>query len=704
MSEFTFQWPAALSLLLLALPLIALLRYARQQRLEVIKAIGGGLPTHRRLRDVLRVLAFICLVLALARPGYSPRMESTSRTGRDVVFALDVSRSMLAQDVPPSRLEVAKQGIRDALEQFSNERVGLIVYGGSASILCPLTNDYAFVLYMLEQAHPRSVDFGGTTLQSAIEKAVDQVFIKGREGVQDLIILTDGEDNGSRFDKTLELLKNHSVDTLLVGLGDPLSGSPIPIQNADGGTSFLEEDGSTVYTQLDDEALRALAAENERIHYLPVGTTPFNLGKLYQEYAKDLSVDANESESGIRIYQEAAPYLLMIALLLLSFSECWATSRLQIGHAVLAACMIYSMLPTPVQASNPALVSSFDEALSSLKNGNFETASSQFEEVYSYANAHNAAPEVLASIQFNRGLSLVQLAQTSATTDPQVALNYAQSAELSFLSAKRYSGKLERAGIRLESTNLLMQQLQDQIEAQAQANEDLQEQLQALIEQLQHLLEQQHSLRTNLQATDPERFSQRRRKPKPIEPAPNVLSELTQAMIRQQKQCIEDAVAIKQTMDSINQQLTTPQLNMPGFESLLAEPLRLFSQVQDAQSRSINLLSEWNHWIDAHDNLQIIEQRIQEIIKLLSNDSNQNSEDSDEYEEMEDDYDYMEDSEDSMPSSEAMQGDLAASSEMQALPEPNYSADDILMEEQGSLQFRQQKRAEANAAQVEKDY
>ena len=202
MSDFTFQWPFALALLLLILPLAALLGYARKQRLAVIQAFGGTLPTHRRLRDILRVVAFACLVCALARPGYAPQIESTSRTGRDVVFALDVSRSMLAQDVPPSRLEVAKQGIREALDQFSNQRVGLIVYGGSASILCPLTSDYAFARYMLDQAHPRSVDFGGTTLQAAIEKAVDQVFIDGRENVQDLIILTDGEDGSMKTQST----------------------------------------------------------------------------------------------------------------------------------------------------------------------------------------------------------------------------------------------------------------------------------------------------------------------------------------------------------------------------------------------------------------------------------------------------------------------------------------------------------------------
>ncbi|MGZ0709606.1 VWA domain-containing protein [Coraliomargarita sp. W4R53] len=704
MSDFVFQWPAALALLLFTLPLIALLRYARKQRLAVIRSMGGGRSTHRRLRDVLRVLAFACLVLALARPGYAPRMESTSRTGRDVVFALDVSRSMLAQDVPPSRLEVAKQGIRDALDQFTNERVGLIVYGGSASILCPLTNDYEFARYMLEQAHPRSVDFGGTTLQSAIEKAVDQVFIAGREEVQDLIILTDGEDNGSRFEKALELLNEASVDTLLIGIGDPHNGSPIPVKNEDGGTTFLEQNGSTVYTQLDGEALRALAADSTRIQYLPVGTTPFNLGKIYQDYAQELPVDANDSENGIRIYQEAAPYLLIVALILLLLSECWGASGLQVGQAALLLCTLYAATPAEMAAAAPAVESAFSAAIDTFKAGDFEAANTQFSEVYDYATSHDAAPRTLAPIQFNRGLSLIQLAQANAEANPQTALNYAQSAELAFLSAKRYQSELTRAGIRLEATSQLIGQLKAHIEAQEQADADLQAQMEKLIELLQALLDQQTQLRQSLEATDPERFNNRRKKPAPVEPAPEIVANLSQSMVAQQNLRIEESAQIRSLMEAIDRQLTPPDIDLPDFETVLTEPLRLFTKVQAEQGQSVNLLAAWIHWPDARDNLQVIEQTIKEILELLSSDSDQNSEESEEYEDMEEDYDYSEDSEESMSSSDAMQGDFAAAAEMQALPEPNYSADDILMEEQGSLQFRQQKRAAANAAKVENDY
>ena len=241
-SMFTFQWPSALLLICLLIPISWLQHRARRERIIILRSMGADRKTHRPIQDGLRLIAWALIALAVARPGYAPYQEANSQTGRDVVFALDVSQSMLARDVPPNRLEVAKQGIRDALDQFSNERVALIVYAGSASILCPLTYDYDFVRYMLEQANPRTVDFGGTTLQSAIEKAVDQIFDPERDGVQDLVILSDGGDHGSRMERVETLLAESNTGLLIVGLGDPSNGSPILLPQEDGSLQTLEID------------------------------------------------------------------------------------------------------------------------------------------------------------------------------------------------------------------------------------------------------------------------------------------------------------------------------------------------------------------------------------------------------------------------------------------------------------------------------
>jgi hypothetical protein len=702
MSGFAFQWPAALALLLLAIPLALLLGYARGQRLKLIQAMGGGMTTHRRLRDVLRVLAFVLLVLAFARPGHSPRIESTSRTGRDVVFALDVSQSMLAEDATPSRLEVAKQGIRDSLNIFGSERVGLVVYAGSASILCPLTYDYDFVRYMLEQAHPRSVDFGGTTLQSAVEKSVDQVFMEGRGGVQDFVVLTDGGDHGSKIAKVVELIEANQVDVLVIGLGDPNRGSPIRVEDEEGNAQWLEDDGQTVYTKLDDASLRAFAAKTASAEYMAAGVRPFNLGQVYLEYAADKQVESAESESGVKVYQEAAVFFLLPGLLLLLLSECWGSRGLQFGSAALWL-VVLAHIPVDLKAADQQFRTGFDEAVDLLQAGSYEDAELAFSALYGNAVEESASPGDLAALQFNRGLCMIRLSELQAEQNPAVALSYAENAQVAFLSAKRYNPELQRAGVRLETTAEYMSVLQAVIEAQREAQDVLNAEMEALVARLQTLQEAQQKLRHESHAKDVDRKPPRknRNEPPPVVVPPEDARESSKLFVNTQGELHAEAKDIK-----VNMQAIDVQVAMPNSESIMTEPLRLMEVALGAQLKAKELFADWGGWPTARVEQQLVERTIEEILELLAASSEQEYDESEDWEEYEEDceYEYMEDSEESMNSSEAMQGDFVAASEMQALPTPNYSVDDILMEEQGSLQFRQQKRASANAAKVEKDY
>lgn len=688
MSEFIFQWPAALTLLLLSLPLVLLLAHARKQRLRLIQAMGGGHPTHRRLRDVLRVIAFILLVLAFARPGYNPRTESTSRSGRDVVFAIDVSQSMLAEDASPSRLEVAKQGVRDALYTFGNERVGLIVYAGSASILCPLTYDYDFVRYMLDQANTRTVNFGGTTVQSAVEKAVDQVYIEGRNDVQDLIVMTDGGDHGSVITKTIDLLNEKGVDTLLIGLGSPHEGSPIKIKDEEGNTKLLQYQGNPVYTKLDDAALRAFAAKSNRVEYLPLATQPFNLGQIYLDYAQDKQIDAASSESGIVIYQEAALFFLIPALLLLLLSECWGARGLQLGHALV---VIYC-LSTPFESeATDSFEMTFEAALTTLESGELEEASTLFHELYIGATANNASPAQIAAIQYNRGLAL--LAQSKTQESPQLALRFTEDAQVLFLQAKRNAPSLDRAGEHIQHTSELATELRVQIEALAEQNEKINEQMETLIALLNELLDAQSKLRGDVENSQKEGKE----------------SEQIKTYLKRQNDARAEALVIQKLMSQIDdtmkaQAKEAPPSAMATEDTVMTEPLRLIMRAQISQESAALNLKKVDSWPLSRELLLDVEHNIEAILELLANDSQQDPSESDEWDEYDEDYDDMGESDESMSSSEAMDGDFAAGSEMQELPIPNYSAEDILLEEQGSQQFRQQKRANANAAKVEKDF
>lgn len=680
MNEFIFQWPIALLALLGTFPLVWMLGVARRKRIQLIEAMGGGHPTHRKLRDVLRVLAYILLILALARPGYAPHTEATSRTGRDVVFAIDVSQSMLAEDAPPSRLEVAKQGVRDALHSFGNERVGLVVYAGSASILCPLTYDYDFVRYMLEQANPRTVDFGGTTLQAAVEKVVDQVFMDGRDGVQDLIVLTDGGDHGSTITQTVDLLNKKGIDTLLLGLGNPHQGAPIQLTDNEGKVTLLEYQGRPVYTKLDDAALREFAAQSQRVDYLPVATQAFNLGQIYLDYAKNKPTDASDSENGVTIYQEAAFFFMLPALLLLIIAEGWTRGALKSVGAVVI-CGLLLLQPQAKAAEEYELA--YQAALHSLSSGAYEDAAASLADLYRSSSEQSTHSNRLAAVQFNRGLALIGLSTVQETST--AALSYAQLAQQAFLSAKRYDAKLERASIRLQMTASRLAELQVDIAEQKVLEQQTKEQMEILITQLQALLKAQTELRQQVNQTTPQ-------------------TQAARAFLQRQQQLKDNASTIQSLMVRLDSQIQIPLEAMPDSQSLFSEPIQLILKTQDSQQSAARYLNNFERWpLSGELQLDAIHS-IEKILELLTDEQQQAASDDEEYEDMEDDEEYTYESEESMISSESMSGDLAAGSEMQALPVPNYSAEDILMEEQGSQQFRQQKRASSNAGKVEKDF
>lgn len=611
MSTLTFQWPAALLLLLITPLLIWLLAYARKQRLNLIQALGGQYPTHRRLRDVLRVSAFVLLVVALARPGYDPKMESVSRTGRDVVFALDVSRSMLAEDVLPSRLEVAKQAIRDALDVMGNERVGLVAYAGSASILCPLTYDYDFVRYSLEQAHPRTVDFGGTTLQSAVEKTVDQVFLDGRAGVQDLVVLTDGGDHGSQNPRIVEMLQDKQVDVLLVGLGDTQQGAPIRIKDDEGRLSLLEVDGETVLTKLEDESLRAFTALYPQSEYVAVGTRPFHLGELYIEYAANKGSQSTDNETGILTYKEAAPALLVPAIILLLLSELWGARGLRWSSWIWLPFAVAHLQPH-ADAASTSFKEQFALAEKLYEAGEFVEAEEAFAGLYTDATADSAAAEDLAAVQFNHGMCFLRLAEAEGG-NLGAALSYTRQAQLAYLSAKRNDRSLQRAGMRLQSTAVTIAELEQALRDQQAADALIQEAMEALVERLKQLLADQSALRTECEASDVPRKRPAKSPQTPIA-QPADAGEQAKRFAERQALLVNESRAIHGLMEALDEQLSIPVDGLDP-DSILREPMVLIGQTEFEQKHAVDSLKQWNSWPRARNHQSAAERLIETILK-----------------------------------------------------------------------------------------
>lgn len=313
--------------LLWVIPLLAaILLYAAHKRRQALERFAEpALLAHisttvsavrRRWKAVLLLAAFAFAVVALARPAWNPVAQEVQRKGRDVVFLLDVSKSMLAEDLAPNRLERAKLLILDSVEKLRGDRVALVVFAGTAVVKCPLTHDYGFLRMALEEVSPGSVTRGGTLIGDAIRAAIEQVFDNQERDFRDVVLITDGEDHESFPVEAARKLGELGVRLIAIGLGDENQGKRIPITGADGRRTFLKYNGQEVWSKLDADSLRTMVDATPGGRYLNVATGTIDLGDVYVK----LIASAGRTELGatmIERYEEKFQIFLTLAFILL---------------------------------------------------------------------------------------------------------------------------------------------------------------------------------------------------------------------------------------------------------------------------------------------------------------------------------------------------------------------------------------------------
>jgi Ca-activated chloride channel family protein len=239
------------------------------------------------LRPVVRLgLVAACLVLTLAAmigPRWGEEKRTVARRNVDVMILLDVSRSMLARDIAPNRLERAKLSIRDdLLPALGGDRVGLITFAGLALVKCPLTTDYGFFRLVLDEVGVESVPRGGTLIGDAIRKAAG-AFGDQLDSRKIILLITDGEDQESfPVEAAAALWADHKVPIVAVALGDEREGARIPIESKSG-ERYLEYKGQTVWSRANFDDLRKIAAVSNLNAFIPVGTKNFDLGAIYRD-------------------------------------------------------------------------------------------------------------------------------------------------------------------------------------------------------------------------------------------------------------------------------------------------------------------------------------------------------------------------------------------------------------------------------------
>ena len=284
-------------LLLFAPIALILMGYSAWKNRNALTKFGAKPNARQSLRSIVSGISLVVGIVFLALACMDIRWGKTTRDvpqkGLEVVFALDVSRSMLAEDVSPNRLARARQQINDMVSEMAGDRIGLVVFAGEAKQAIPLTNHYNDFRQKLDTVGPHSVSRGGSQLGVAIESAAD-AFVSKTNDHKTIILFTDGEDQES---KPVELAKKLYADKgmriFTVGLGDIDTGARIPQDRQESG-QFIEHQGQQVWSKLNGSILREIATETHAA-YIPAGTKRVNMADVYHNYVAQ--VEKSEFET-----------------------------------------------------------------------------------------------------------------------------------------------------------------------------------------------------------------------------------------------------------------------------------------------------------------------------------------------------------------------------------------------------------------------
>ncbi|MCX5895928.1 MAG: VWA domain-containing protein [Proteobacteria bacterium] len=320
----SFSHPSYLFLFWLIPALIFFYIYAFRKKDRLIKAFCGEMlaselvPAHYRGRQKLKaaliIISFVFLITALMQPRWGFHWEDIKRRGVDILIAIDVSQSMLAEDIKPSRLERAKRKVYDLAQMLEGDRIGLIAFAGTSFVQCPLTLDYGAFKIFLDYLNPDLIPVPGTAIGNAIRKAVTS-FNQHERTSKALIIITDGEDHEGNPLETAQEAKKQGIRIFTIGVGQE-GGAPIPMKDGSGGFK-KDERGEMVLSRLDETTLQKIALETGGSYVRSV-TGDMDLDKIYREDIKGKVEKKELRSTRKKRWEERFPWFIFIAAVLLS--------------------------------------------------------------------------------------------------------------------------------------------------------------------------------------------------------------------------------------------------------------------------------------------------------------------------------------------------------------------------------------------------
>ncbi len=271
------------------------LRARREKALTRITRSVPKSPGSSVQSAAILVGLFLCL-FAASRPQWGRSLEKSISRSRNVVIAIDVSRSMLAEDVHPNRLERTKADVADLIDSLGGDRCALVAFRRAGVVICPLTTDRGYLRGALEQLTPESAPRGETDLGGAIRAALDALD-PAADDHNAIILISDGGDLRGEALANAALAKKRGVPIFTVGIGDPRNGATLPAENGRGVQTFK---GEPVKVKLEETALRAIAeaSDGRYVALATAGTAETTLGAIYRRFLRQVAaMEQSEEES-----------------------------------------------------------------------------------------------------------------------------------------------------------------------------------------------------------------------------------------------------------------------------------------------------------------------------------------------------------------------------------------------------------------------
>jgi len=335
---FRFENEYVLYALLLLPILTGLYVYVRYRHQKIMQKYGettllkllmpDSSSAMQHFKFILVCLIWTALIFALANPQMGEGVEKGKRKGIDIMFCLDVSNSMLAQDYNPNRLEAAKRALHLYIDKLKGDRIGIVVFAGSAFVQLPITSDYAAAKMFISNISTRIISTQGTDIATAIDKAAASMLPTGDLNAKNaanqpktqkvIVVISDGEDHFTEAVDVAASVAKQGMIVYTIGVGNTL-GEPIPVQTPSGHIDYKKDrDGNTVITRLNDQILREIAQAGKG-SYIYANNAHVGLDLLFNELEKLEKIEIEETVFSRYESRYYIPLWIAFVLILLEF-------------------------------------------------------------------------------------------------------------------------------------------------------------------------------------------------------------------------------------------------------------------------------------------------------------------------------------------------------------------------------------------------